>query len=744
MNWQLLLDITLKVTIILALTGLLALALQKASAAARHLLWSLALVGLLMLPVLIEVLPRIQAPIMPAKATVQTTTIPSEDFKLDESLLLASPQITQVSPVQNVEPANWRPDFSQVLAMIWSAGVLFFLTRLIGASIKIRRILANSALVSDAPMTALIQNLAADLDLQTPVALYVSADLAMPVTAGIKRPVILLPVEAADWDADWMRMVLLHELAHVKRRDCLTQMLANIACAVYWFNPLVWYAAKQLRKERELACDDTVLALGTRASDYAGYLVALAKSFEMNRQTAAVTVGMACSQLENRVRSILNPQVQRGILTPAKIAVLTLMITAIVLPLASLQATSQDKKKAKASEEMLLKQKAELDALKTESALNDQADLQDKAAKLVAEKAALDALQVKSGQEKLSATEAQEVALKAAEIAKLQAEVDARLAGGVDQLAKRNAELAALDANVKVAADVQVQMAQAQAALIDAQRAQQNAQLDAQQQAKQKAEENSLTPDNLVNMKIHGVTSEYIEAMHKAGFENLTIRQIVELKIHGIDEAYIKEAQSLSNEKLSARDIIQFKISGLKPEYISAMKQAGFDNLPIRKLSHMRLLGVTSEFAAEMKRAGYDNLTADQLTQMKLHGITPEYIQQTQSSGFGKLPANELIHLKLLGVSADDAKALRALGFDNVSVRDLTQVKLHGVTTEYVKEMREMGFDKLTLEQLIRFKLHGIDADYVKKMRAAGFKNISANQLLEMKIRGIDSILLKN
>ena len=388
MNWQLLLDITLKVTIILALTGLLALALQKASAAARHLLWSLALVGLLMLPVLIEVLPRIQAPIMPAKATAQIAS--SEDLKLDESLLLASPQITPIiSVVQSVEPANWRPDFSEVLAMIWSAGVLFFLARLIGASIKIRQILANSALVSDAPMTALIQNLAADL--QMPVALYISADLAMPVTAGIKHPVILLPVEAADWDADWMRMVLLHELAHVKRRDCLTQMLANIACAFYWFNPLVWYAAKQLRKERELACDDAVLALGTRASDYAGYLVAIAKSFELNRQTATVTVGMACSQLENRVHSILNPQVQRGILTPAKIAVLTLMITAIVLPLASLQATSQDKKKAKPSEEMLLKQKAELDALESESALNDQADLQEKAAKLMAEKAALDA-----------------------------------------------------------------------------------------------------------------------------------------------------------------------------------------------------------------------------------------------------------------------------------------------------------------------------------------------------------------
>src|SRR5262249_30763457 len=101
-------------------------------------------------------------------------------------------------------------------------------------------------------------------------------DRTIPVVFGIRRPQLLLPAEAAEWDEARLRCVLLHEVAHVKRADPAVQMLGQISCALYWFNPLVWLAARRLHAEAECACDDLVLAAGIRGSDYAEQLLAFA------------------------------------------------------------------------------------------------------------------------------------------------------------------------------------------------------------------------------------------------------------------------------------------------------------------------------------------------------------------------------------------------------------------------------------------------------------------------------------
>ena len=104
----------------------------------------------------------------------------------------------------------------------------------------------------------------------------------------------------------------MHELAHVRRRDCLTHWLGLTTCAAYWFNPLAWWAASRLRTEREQACDDLVLEAGERPSDYATQLLEVARSLRPARPLTPAAMAMARpSGLETRLRAILDARRNR-------------------------------------------------------------------------------------------------------------------------------------------------------------------------------------------------------------------------------------------------------------------------------------------------------------------------------------------------------------------------------------------------------------------------------------------------
>jgi cell division protein FtsI (penicillin-binding protein 3) len=129
-------------------------------------------------------------------------------------------------------------------------------------------------------------------------------DLDGPATTGVLAPVVLVPRASQEWTEARRIAVLQHEIAHIRQMDCLAQILAQLACALYWPNPLVWLAARRLRLERELAADDAVIAAGTRATSYAEDLLVIAGA----RPAPTGAMGMAeRSQLAARVTAIVSP-----------------------------------------------------------------------------------------------------------------------------------------------------------------------------------------------------------------------------------------------------------------------------------------------------------------------------------------------------------------------------------------------------------------------------------------------------
>jgi hypothetical protein len=153
----------------------------------------------------------------------------------------------------------------------------------------------------------------------------------MPIVCGVWRPAIVVPADAAHWSDERRRVVVLHELAHIKRRDCLTQSLAQLVCAAYWFNPIVWLAARRMRAERERACDDFVLAAGEKGPDYAAHLLDIAKTAQHRRMTPIVGLAMARpSQLEGRLLAILDPAIRRSSTLYTRVASLAFVLLVAV------------------------------------------------------------------------------------------------------------------------------------------------------------------------------------------------------------------------------------------------------------------------------------------------------------------------------------------------------------------------------------------------------------------------------
>jgi hypothetical protein len=164
---------------------------------------------------------------------------------------------------------------------------------------------------------------------------------SMPMTFGWLRPQIFLPADALEWDEERRRLVILHEVAHVRRLDCAAHVVARVALCVYWWNPLAWIAWREFLKERERAADDLVLSTGARPSEYANHLLEIANGMYSPVVLGLTGVAMARrSQLEGRLLAILESGRNRNAMRPTTALSTLVVAIAVAAPLAALQSQS--------------------------------------------------------------------------------------------------------------------------------------------------------------------------------------------------------------------------------------------------------------------------------------------------------------------------------------------------------------------------------------------------------------------
>jgi beta-lactamase regulating signal transducer with metallopeptidase domain len=349
-------EITTKATLVLlAAWAMTAIMAARSSASRRHLVWAVALAGALCIPFIVIAGPRWHlatwpggygrgrpgaAPVSdPAGRSAGAAVVPAHDLRvaasdsdrgpIDPDGLFGNGRVPA-----GVAQARWP----MMVTLLWAAGMVAGMIRLIAGLVWAGWIARRARRLTDPAWDTALAAASSVLGLRRAIPLLISDGTAVPVTCGVLRPKLLFPRDADTWEPSRRHVVLLHELAHVKRRDCLVQALAQMTCAIHWFNPVAILAASRLRAEQERACDDLVLGAGHSGPAYAHHLCDIAGAARPVAFPGWVTLAMAgSSRFEHRVRAILNERHDRRPASGRLAIGCALIGAAAVVPLGALR-----------------------------------------------------------------------------------------------------------------------------------------------------------------------------------------------------------------------------------------------------------------------------------------------------------------------------------------------------------------------------------------------------------------------
>lgn len=355
----------------LAILGI-SFAIRRRSAAIQHAVWAAGFVGCLTMPVIVAVSPTWSLKLLPSgvgtpskmssRETVRqqapSTALLSQsiDGELDAVGLKASTIGQHAGERREVQAAeldmeargastappapNTRQSLGSVAMTIWGVGSCVYLVQLIYQILAVRHKLRRSTLLVSSNWCSQLELAAHRMGVRTKVGLKRHSGSISPMVVGWLNPTIVLPVDAEAWSNERRSLVLLHELAHVRRYDVLTQTMARLACAINWFNPVCWYGLAQMRRLREMACDDLVLNTGQQATEYADALLSIARQYRHRRYSTAV--GMAhTTNVEHRILAILDKARTRASLTGRSLRTCAVFATVLVLVIGSLRLQSR-------------------------------------------------------------------------------------------------------------------------------------------------------------------------------------------------------------------------------------------------------------------------------------------------------------------------------------------------------------------------------------------------------------------
>ncbi|MGA7525370.1 MAG: M56 family metallopeptidase [Acidobacteriaceae bacterium] len=551
------------------------------------------------------------------------------------------------------------------LDALWLAGVLFLTLRALGGWWVLRRLRLSP--LHPAPHTLLLRLdvVRLQMGIRHFVELHLSSRIANPLTAGMLRPWILLPVAALTrLSPEQIEVVLSHELAHIRRHDYLWNILQTVVETIFFFHPAVWWISRRVREERELCCDDAALARCPDPSVYASALLRLEEERRNHLRLAMALDGHASrAGLRARILRILgdsdpSPRSVR----PLSLAGIAVAVAIFFCPMPQLFASFRSAPKADPS---IAHTVATTTHAALHSALAPHAALAQPAAALAQASQAKPspAPPAASGSTPQPAPDPSDY-------------IDQMRAAGYN-----------VDIDKYVAMKIQG---------ITAAYARQMAQVIGSQ----------LTADNLIAAKVQGITPDEAAAISKEVGSSLTIGNLIAMKVQAITPDYIAQMKAAGYD-VPVNQLIAMKVQDITPEYAEAMAKVGFGKPSAGQLIALKVQGVTPDYAAKLRASGIEASSFNDLISDRIFQVTPEFVAQMKDAGFPDIPPHKLVALRVQGVTPEFARSVKAQ-FPDATLDDLVQMRVFHIDSAFIASAQRHGFAPLTIQKLVRLRISGV------------------------------------
>lgn len=610
---------------------------------------------------------------------------------------------------------------------VWLTGVfLLSLYHLLGWRQALRLTRREIGPVSEA-WKIRFHGLCGTMGLSRAVELLASSAARVPCVIGWIKPVVLVPLSSfSGLDEEELEMIILHELAHVRRHDILVAYLQTAVEILFFFNPAVWWISRKIKLEREHCCDDLVVELSGDRIRYARALASLAQSrLARTRLVAAAD----STPLLARVRRILGVPSEQGRPSRGSIGGVLLLAALLTLSIGAFSGTTYSDTRPETFLETSEPVEPERGDIRGDWEIEYQARQY--------------YIRIRFGRNwstgfSVDAAELLRDADPAGSSFKLQRDAGTfylkgeferegdELWGEGECFFRANPEYTASMEELGYRLDDRDDLLTL--AVHDVTLAYVRG-LDS-------LGYDDLSLQELLRARIHGVTPELILELEELGYRNLRLNTLVKMQVHRVESTFIKDLGRLGYKDLSPETLVKMRVHDVSPEYIEELAELGYNGLRSEELVKMQIHYVEPDFIRDLAELGYGDLSENRLVEFRIHGVAPRFVEDLAELGYKDLEPSRLVEFRIHGVTPDFIEDLAEFGYKDLKPSRLVEFRIHNVSSGYIRDLAELGYRDITPSRLVEMKIHGVTPSYIKKLQRRGYSDLSTGELVEFRIHG--------